>query len=75
MEQKPDTAEHSVTNAPETRNAAEERGQFSDERLRPGGSHGAGSDVGMSGIDRESTPTKGPTEQEDPGEPTRMSER
>jgi hypothetical protein len=71
-----DTVEYSATKAPETRAAAEEEDQFSDVRLRPGGAHGTRSDVGMSGIDREATPSGAHSIEEDEyGRPPRMSER
>jgi hypothetical protein len=47
---KKDTSEYSATKAPEVRKEAEEPRAFSDERLQPGGPHGAPVDVGMSGF-------------------------
>ena len=48
-----DTAEHSASKAPETRQEAEEANGPSDTRLIPGGAHGSAFDVGMSGMDRD----------------------
>lgn len=64
-----DTAEYSGSKAPETRGEAEEREGPSDHRLHPGGAHGAPFDVGMSGLDRDVTPSRGDsTRQEKFGE-------
>ena len=54
-----DTAEYSGSQAPETRQEAEERDGFSDERLRPGGARGSRADVGMSGLDRDAAVSGG----------------
>lgn len=50
---KKDTSEYSSSKAPEVRREAEEPRAFSDERLQPGGAHGAPVDVGMSGWNDE----------------------
>lgn len=55
---KDDTAEYSASKAPETRQHAEERDAHVDPRLIPGGAHGSHADVGMSGMDRETVPSR-----------------
>jgi hypothetical protein len=55
---KKDTAEYSASKAPETQ-AKAKKPSFADWRLIPGGSMGAGADVGMSGIRREVVITGG----------------
>jgi hypothetical protein len=52
-----DSSEYAPSKAPDTRQHAEERETVIDERLLPGGAHGAAVDVGMSGIDRAAIPT------------------
>ena len=54
---KEDTSEYSASKAPETRRESEERESTPDERLTPGGVHGAAADVGMSGMDRKDVPS------------------
>jgi hypothetical protein len=53
-----DTTEYAPSKAPDTREHAEERSPdaVKDARLLPGSSHGAPSDVGMSGLDRGTVP-------------------
>lgn len=53
-----DTTEYAPSKAPETREHAEDRSSddVHDDRLLPGGRHGASADVGMSGIDRSAIP-------------------
>lgn len=57
--EKKDTSAYSASKAPEVRKEAVEPLAFSDERLRPGGSHGSPADLGMSGIDADETPHGG----------------
>jgi hypothetical protein len=66
-----DTTEYAPSRAPETREHAEDRSPDSvtDDRLLPGGSHGAAGDVGMSGLHRETVPNGAASpEQEDFGQ-------
>lgn len=49
-----DSTEYAPSKAPDTRQHAEERVTVIDDRLLPGGAHGAAADVGMSGIDETS---------------------
>jgi hypothetical protein len=53
---KDDTSEYSSSQAPETREHAEERVTAVDERLQPGGALGTPDPSGMSGLDREQVP-------------------
>lgn len=55
---KDDTSASSASQAPETRKGAEEPPLYSDTRLIPGGAHGSGADVGMSGMHREDLPSR-----------------
>jgi hypothetical protein len=54
---KKDTAEYSASKAPETQ-AEAKRPSFSDWRLIPGGAQGAGANIGVSGLRRESVPSR-----------------
>ena len=52
-----DATDYSSTIAPETKAAAEQRhAPGGDDRLWPGGSHGAPQDPGMSSLDRDQQP-------------------
>jgi hypothetical protein len=54
-----DTSEYSPTKAPETREAAEEREDFADTRLIPGGAEPrTHSQQGMAGLDRDTVPNQ-----------------
>jgi hypothetical protein len=54
-----DTSEYSSTKAPETRKEAEERDEFSDPRLIPGGAEPRShTDQGMAGLDRDTVPSQ-----------------
>jgi hypothetical protein len=53
-----DATDYSASKAPETRKEAEEEHPHpSDNRLHPGGAHGAAADPGMSSLDRDKHPT------------------
>lgn len=53
-----DTSEYSSTKAPDTRDAAEEREEFSDPRLIPGGAEPrTHTQQGMAGLDRDTVPS------------------
>ena len=54
-----DTSEYSSTKAPDTRDAAEERDEFSDSRLIPGGAEPrTHTQQGMAGLDRDTVPNE-----------------
>ena len=54
---KKDTSEYSSSQAPDTRDHADEKaGNYSDMRLIPGGAHGSDKPQGMDALDRESVP-------------------
>jgi len=55
-----DAPDYSASQAPETRQEAEEQPpQPSDSRLKPGGARGAAVDPGMSSLDRDIPPHRG----------------
>lgn len=52
-----DATDYAATKAPETAKEAEERSdQPRDARLKPGGTHGAPEDTGMSSLERPISP-------------------
>ncbi len=55
-----DTTEYSPSKAPDTREHAEDRSPDAvrDTRAVPGGAHGSPSDVGMSGLHRDTVPNR-----------------
>ena len=54
-----DTSEYSSTKAPDTREAAEERDDFADMRLIPGGAEPrTHTQQGMAGLDRDTVPNE-----------------
>ena len=56
---KPDTSEYSSSQAPETREHAEERDPHVDSRLLPGGAEPrTHTDQGMAGLDRATVPNR-----------------
>ena len=68
-----DTSEYSSTKAPDTREAAEERDDFADMRLIPGGAEPrTHTQQGMAGLDRDTVPNgatdSGQTRYHDTGE-------
>jgi hypothetical protein len=54
---KAETGDYSATKAPENREHVESDAAPTSSTLKPGGSHGAAADVGMSGIDRKTIPS------------------
>ena len=54
----PETSDYSATKAPENREHVESEAAPTASTLKPGGSHGAAADVGMSGIDLNSIPSR-----------------
>ncbi|MEP6917695.1 MAG: hypothetical protein ABJC89_18740 [Acidobacteriota bacterium] len=53
---KQDTSEYSASKAPETVEQTEEKKPPTDDRLQPGGAHGAAVPTGMSAMDPEDVP-------------------
>lgn len=54
-----DTSEYASTKAPDTREAAEERDDFADMRLIPGGAEPrTHTQQGMAGLDRDTVPSE-----------------
>ena len=54
-----DTSEYSSTKAPAIRDEAEERDEFADPRLIPGGAEPRShTDQGMAGLDRDTVPNQ-----------------
>jgi hypothetical protein len=55
-DEKSATSDYSATKAPENKEHVQSELQTSDDRLIPGGAHGARAPVGMSELDRDTVP-------------------
>lgn len=56
MEKKSDTSDYSGTKAPENAEHVESKSRSREDTLKPGGSHGAKTGIGMSELDRDTVP-------------------
>ena len=55
---KTETSDYSATKAPENREHVESEAAPTSSTLTPGGARGAAADVGMSGVDRNTIPSR-----------------
>jgi hypothetical protein len=53
-----ETDDYSASQAPETRQEAEERTSYSDTRLIPGGARGADAEIGLTSLSEKDVPSK-----------------